>query len=668
IGGFLIGSRSTTYILTGPGDLFRPSLAKITVKDWPGLLEWCKKFKTRIDAGPRMLAFEALALDKLGHTQKAKELLENMLAGGVLDSLALNTYVTITVRCGYVQEAIDAAEKIMEAATSKRQQMDCIRLLFNLIQQSDHGSQRLLALAVQMGRLADQDSEIEESSYLIMFLMATPREDQVPTQPELAEFRQRCDAFFVKFPESKILKRGVFRENSSGSELIEQIKGFIGVSEDREAFQRRIENQLQLGLAVVPFSWRPNLVLSYIHDTVHLWEIAKTSSIDDKKYHLTMLNDAEWTPPSAASVSDRTPLLDLTALLVLFDLALIDTAIRFFGSIAIAKATLERLASLVSPFSGSPSRSKCVALQDALKPHFGSIIQPSVSKLAEEDSDENRVFGRELREITQLCQQDDSYRLYSDDLFFRIFVAQGSKPDGICTLDALAGFEQAGLLTRQDAARKISMLCRWHVGLLVQFDDLVALLPLELSEVSTVRQGIELLDQHSDFTAVIDAIWDFRAPFNKTLDHAAAVLRRLIEETTLSNSALASLIGLWFVKAGLKSDAPQNPLRILTKAITRAALSPNLTEAASSKLWNVYAQLVEFHHGALMDVRKEREAVGLLGAECAKLQTTDAELGQTIQSALRLGLTEGTSTDADFMAGFSTALVRIGTQTNQARR
>src|SRR5690606_23621547 len=26
IGGFLIGSRSTTYILTGPADLFRPSL------------------------------------------------------------------------------------------------------------------------------------------------------------------------------------------------------------------------------------------------------------------------------------------------------------------------------------------------------------------------------------------------------------------------------------------------------------------------------------------------------------------------------------------------------------------------------------------------------------------------------------------------------------------
>jgi len=29
IGGFLIGSRSTTYILTGPEDLFRPSLDRV---------------------------------------------------------------------------------------------------------------------------------------------------------------------------------------------------------------------------------------------------------------------------------------------------------------------------------------------------------------------------------------------------------------------------------------------------------------------------------------------------------------------------------------------------------------------------------------------------------------------------------------------------------------
>lgn len=647
-------------------------LALVTVKDWNGLLDWCKKFKTRVDAGPRMLAFEALALDRLGYTQDARELLEKMLAGGMLDSLALNTYVTIMVRCGYVQEALDAAEKIMEAATSKRQQMDCTRLLFNLIQQSDPGSKRLLALARQMGRLADPTSEVEEGIYLVMFLMATLNENNAPAQPDLADFQQRAEAFFARFPDSKIIQRRAFRDDSSSLEIIAQLKDIAGISEDREAFQRRLENQMQQGLLVVPFSWRPKLVLSSVHDVVHLWEIAKNSSVDDKKYHLTMLTDTDWTPPTAASLRDCTPLLDLTALLILFDLGLIDTVVRFFGRVGIAKATLETLATLVNPFSGSPLGSKCAALQNALKPHLSAIIQPSISELedADEENDDDEdgdgkdgaVLGREHKEITHLCQHGDGYRLYSDDLAFRVLAAKDGKPNGICTLDVLAGLEEDGLLTRQDVALKVSMLCGWRVGLVVRFDNLVALLPHELDKVSNAKQGMEILDQHPEFMAIITAVWDFRARFDKTLEHASAVLRRLAEETTLSNGALASLLGQWFVKAGLKNDAPPNALGVLTKAITRAALLPNLSKATTAKLWAVYIQLVEFHHGPFMDERKERDAIRLLGAECAKLQVTKVGLGEMAHSSLRRGLTEGTSADADFMSGYAEALLRLATQ------
>lgn len=665
-----VAERVREKVEPSPAMAAHVGLALVTVKDWDGLLDWCNKFKTRVDAGPRMLAFEALALDRLGHTQDARELLEKMLAGGMLDSLALNTYVTIMVRCGYVQEALDAAEKIMEAATLKRQQTDCTRLLFNLIQQSDPGSKRLLALATQMGRLADPKSEVEEGIYLVMFLMATLNENNAPTQPDLADFQQRAEAFFARFPDSKIIQRRAFRDDSSNLEIIAQLNAIAGISEDREAFQRRLENQMQQGLTVIPFSWRPKLVLSSVHDVVHLWEIAKVSSVDDKKYHLTMLTETEWSPPTAASLQDRTPLLDLTALLVLFDLGLINATMQFFGKVGIAKATLETLATLVNPFSGSPLGSKCSALQNALKPHLNAIVQPSVSELADADEDmdggDDSVLGREHKEIIHLCQQDDSYRLYSDDLCIRMLAAKGDKPNGICTLD-VPGLEEAGLLTRQDVARKVSMLCGWRVGLVVRFDDLVALLPPELAKVSNVKQGMEILDRHPEFMTIITAVWDFRARFDKTLEHAAAVLRRLAEETTLPNGALASLLGQWFVKAGLKNDAPPIALGVLTKAITRAALLPNLSKATAAKLWAVYIQLVEFHHGSLMDERKERDAIRLLGAECAELQLTKGRLGEMAQSSLRRGLTEGISADADFMAGYSETLLRLATQASQRR-
>lgn len=681
-----VAQRVRQDVEASPSMAVHIGMALVTVKDWGQLLQWCQASKARMGAGARMQAFEALALDRLGDTQKARELLEAMLDGGVLDSLALNTYVTIMVRCGFVQEALEAAEKIMDSAGSKRQQMDCIRLLFNLIQHSEPGSRRLLALAVQMGALADSKSEVEEGIYLVMFLMATLSEKNTPEPADLADFRKRADAFFRAFPDSRIIKQATLRENASGQELLEQLKAIAGITEDREAFQRRLENQMQQGLTVVPFSWRPKLVLSSVHDVVHLWEIGKQSNADDKKYHLTMVTDIEWAPASAATLRKRVPLLDLTALLVLFDLALIDPVVQFFGKVAISKATLETLATLVNPFSGSPVAAKCSALQDALKPHLNSIIQPSISELKDNDeddnqesseapdepqherSDEDRVLGREHQEITRLCQHDDTYRLYSDDLAFRVLAGKSDKPDGICTLDVLAGLEEVGLLSREDVARRISTLCGWRVGLVVRLQEVLSLLPAGLAKVSSTKQGMELLDQQPEFMTVITALWDFRARFDKTLDHAAAVLRYLAEGSNLPIEALSSIFGQWFVKAGMKNDAPTSALGVLTKAITRAAADPNLSAATVSKFWAVYLQLVEFHHGPKMDEAKEREAIRLLGAECAKLQVTADGAGEVVHATLRRGLTDATSRDSDFSGAYSETLLRLRTQRDQRSR
>jgi tetratricopeptide (TPR) repeat protein len=655
-----VAKRVREKVEPSPAMAAHVGLALATTEDWASLLKLCRDFKVRVDSGPNMLAFEALALDRLGYTEEARQLLEQMLAGGVLDSLALNTYVAIMVRCGYVQEAIEAAEKILESAKSNTQRMDCIRLLFNLIQHSDPTSKRLLALAVKMGQLAAPNSEVQEGIYLMMFLMATLTETNAPSQQELTEFHQKAEAFFIKFPNSPIIKKGEIRRDISPEELTAQFKAIIGITEEREAFHARLENQLQQGVMVVPFSWRPKRVLSSVHDVVQLWEMAKVSSVDDRKYHLTMLVDLQWNPPSAASLRDRTPLLDLTALLVLFDLSLINPMVQFFGKIAIAKATLEMLAKLAHPFSGSPMSGKCAALQEALKPHLSSIVQPSIPNLTDDEKGGEWLFGREQKEITQLCRDENSsFRLYSDDLAFRVFCAESNTPDGICTLDVLGGLEEVGLLTRNKVAQSISKLCGWRVGLVVRLEELVSLIPNELAQTKNVRQGINILDANPQFIAVISALWDFRAKFDKTLDHATAVLRHLADQTTLPDLALAALLGQWFVKAGMKNDAPTQALGILTKAITRAAQPDNLAKSTAKKFWAVYRALVEFHHGSRMDESKEREAILLLGAECAKLQVTAPGAGENVYFGLIQALTEGTSDYSYFRSGYSNTLVHL---------
>lgn len=666
-----VAQRVRQKVEPSPAMAAHVGMAMVTLKRWSELLGFCAEFKARVDTAPRMAAFEALALDRVGRTAEARDALEQMIAGGIVDNLALNTYVIIMIRCGFVQEALDAAEKIMESADSKRQRIDCIRLLFNLIQYSDPSSSRLLALAIQMGALADPRSEVEEGIYLLMFIIATISESNKPSPKDLATFHQRAESFFKEFPDSKIVRQVQWRDDAPPEEMLAQLRKVAGVTEDREAVQKRLENQLRSGISAAPFAWRPRLILSSVQDVVHLWEIAKVSGADDRQYHLTTLTDTDWAPPLASTLRERTPLLDITALLVLFDLGLLDAAVQFFGKIAIAKSTLETLAQWVNPFSGSPMRSKCAALQDALKPHLSSILQPSVASLPEDDeedtSDEqevdvdkvrHRALGRENQEIARLCRERASeLRLYSDDLAYRV-VCGGDNHDGFCTLDLLGALEEVGTLTRTEIAGKIARLCGWRVGLVVRFEDLVSLLPPELNSVRSVREGVQLLDADAAFTATVSALWDFRGKFQSTLPHAGAVIRRLCDETTVPDMSITALSAQWQFKVGLKADAPA-ATELPTLLIVQAAVVSPLQPSSARKLWNIYKGLVEQLYGDRMDVQKEREAIRQAGLLCARLQSSQPPGGEVAFQGLRNGLTGGTSDDSDFEAAYSRELTRL---------
>ena len=653
-----LSEKITEHYVLSPAVAARLGLALVTLRDWQGIVELCQSNRVRVEPGNRMGAFEALALDHLGETEKARDRLLKIVATGSDDPLALNTYATIATRCGYVDDAVEAAERALETARSKGEQLEFVKLLFFLIQFSDPTSDRLLELALRAGELVDQSVESQEGTYLMMHLSGTlgGRSD-IDLARDREQFRTRAEAFFRNFPNSRMLWRGEIREGASGTELVESLKALAGMTPDREAFQKRMERSLQQGLNTVPFSWRPRLVLSYISDIVHLWEVAKVSSRDDRQYHLVMVNDTGWQPIGADALRKRVPLLDWTALLVLNDLGLIDAVIPFFGQIAVARATMEELAEFTNPVFGSPKRSKCLELQNALKPHLASILQPSPPEEASEASPA-RVIGRSNSEIVEILgKEPERYRLYSDDESLRIFCAAGSEVDGFCTLDVLAALTEVGQLSPIEKAGKIAQLCEWRVWVIVQLSEIVRLLPPAAFTARTVRQAVEILDAEPRFISVISALWDYRATFEKVLEHAASVLRILVDQALLPEIGLAALMRHWHVKAAMKSDAPDQALETIVILIIAAALRGHLPKASAKGLWAVYRLLVESHHGDQMDERLERVAIRLLGSKCAQLESVAASEGLRIYTKLNESLTRGTIDQSEFANAYTTARI-----------
>ena len=643
---------------TLPGDAaVHLGMALVTMRRWAELLTLCQEVGRQFEGITRLTAFEGMALDRLGRTDEARRLLDGLIRDGKTDRFALNTYVNIMARGGFIDEAIKTTERILELAVADAQKMECVRLLFKLEQSANPASPRLVELAQRMGDLSDPTVEEEEGVFLMMMLTGTLLIKEPPKPELLNAFHARCDAFFQRFPHSRIIKSAEIQSEASADEFLKSIHDAIGLDEKQLAFHAKMENQLQAGSIPIPYAWRPRRVLRNVNDVVELWEITKRSSADDRKYHLQMMV-APWTARPAASTRALIPLIDLTSLLVVSDLGIFDHLFSHFKKVAISKGTLIELSKLTQPLSGSPWLTKCKDLQDRLRGHFDQILQPG-SEPTDEDAPELHAAAEEIKRI---CSTG-AYTLYSDDVMMRIYCGGDNvNAQGICTGDLLSALEEAGILTTVEVAQKVSLLCSWHVGLQIEFKHQMAIVPDEVRTAGSVRRGVDILHNAPSFMAMATSMWDYRSDFLAGATHVGNVIQLMVEDVGLPPTAIASFVGIWYVKAKLRSDAPHPPMNLLAKTIQLAAAHiSQMTEEKSRRLWAVYLGLVEFEFGDRMDEQAERDAIELMAGFCANhdIEVHDPRL-ENFSSRFAKGFTPGTANADVFAKASVLAKVQIG--------
>ena len=249
-------------------------------------------------------------------------------------------------------------------------------------------------------------------------------------------------------------------------------------------------------------------------------------------------------------------------------------------------------------------------------------------------------------------------------MIFRLYCGGDDiNSQGICTGDLLSGLEEIGTLTTTDVANKLATLCAWHVGLVIDFKYQLAIVPDALRTTGTVAKGVDLLQNTSSFMSMATALWDFRSKFVSNFSHAGSVLKAMIEDADLPPTAIASFLGIWYIKAKLQPDALLPPMYILTKIVLLAAAynNPPMNTTSAQRLWSVFLSLVEFEYGDHMDEQKEREAIQLMAEECADWDAEAHSISSSLVSErLAMGLTAGTA-NADFFVKINTmAKVKIG--------
>jgi hypothetical protein len=646
-----VAARVRLTIRLSPMIAVKIGVALTTKERWNLLLALCEEANREFEVTGRIRAFQALALDQLGRSDEARAILEGMLEGGIEDGLALNTYVNIMVRWGFTEKAKAAAELILERVQSNERRFECVRMLFNLEQHADPTSPRLVDLAFRMGALASCDDEVEEGLFIAMVIAATSFETAVLSDARKEEFQARANAFFERFPQSKIISRVAFSIEGSAEEMLRSMKSAMGISDEREQERERLEAQLQSGELPLPFAWRPRLALGNVQDVVHLWELAKRSTADEKKFHLQMII-GNWEERPAASFRSKTPLFDLHTLFVLEDLELLDSVFDFFPKVAISQGTLGELTKLSQAFSGSIFRQRCIAVQDRLRPHLAQILQPHGAPFAE-DAHLPSSSGA----LQSLVRTGD-YIVYSDDAALRMWLLEDKWAiDGMCTLDLLCGLEEIGLLTTNKVAAKLSQLCDWNVGVQIQLRHQLALIPETARLAPRVLEAAELLRGVAPFMALARGMWGVHTDFIRVLNHVGAVVRQLVQDPDVPDVAIGAFVSVWIDHATARRNMPLPALQLAAHVAVSAVTPEKLPIQAARRLWNVYFGLVEAVKSA-PDPNPYGLALARVAQKAGELDKQVAKAGITPQSTLGQRLMAGLDINSNAWIAFAAAYLR----------
>ena len=610
---------------------------------WGDVLRMSEEALTRFGREPRLVAIRAVALDAMGNTPEALGLLEAASPETMEDSYALEVYANIFARCGFGERARDLVTKLLEKTDDKKRKLQFFRMLFVLEMSIDHQSPRLLAYCEKYGELNNKEDEGEEGTYLQLCLLATLSGKEKASEQQKASFQKRVETYTENFPESPYLRAVHMKEGASARELLQQLEKVTGVDESVRERLRRNEELLKRGQMIVPFPVRRGYLLN-VCDLLHLWEVSKVASSDDRQYHL-VLEYGEYQQRRGEDLLRKVPLVDEISLLILNDLGLLGLLFQVFEKVAIARSTVGRLQNwgqhMISTFSPIAK-----SITGILRENIHKIYQPSCGA-----HDVGEVRYPELEEYRDIIKNNAGLVMYSDDAPSRLIVyGDAYKEEGMTTLDLIEIAKDRGVITQVEAARKIARMCSWNIGgISVKYLDILWVIKHEFTGREQRPEVMEKLDRNEELNHFIRYIWKYREPYKKCLNDIGSFVSMMIsgvKDVQIPNNIVGCIWSTWYWKVALKTQAETSKLAYLGRsfcAISGGVLGRTNDRrkqvTASEKLWSIYNGLVEDIHGDEMSDAIYDESVRMVAKFAAESAPSSRD---KMHDFIRLGIVEGT--------------------------
>jgi hypothetical protein len=623
--------------------------ALTTLKRWNEAAAEAKSAQERFGLDERLLAMGAVAEEMVGRTASALSMLERAMAVGTDRISVVHNYMGLALRLGRMGAVRAAIDKLLGLVTDRAERLELMRLS-TLIHVQENRPLDALAAVSGVGHLVDRSVEQEEGMYLNLVMVTSLSGPPVDDAQKL-DFAERVDAFCAKWPQSTLFRRVEVPANGITplDDLHKLLDPLVGDSRARlREFELR-ERRANRGEVAIPFIVRPGYVLHYIGNPFHLWEVAKRSKPSDLQFHLAIAHvDTE---PKSQNPRRDTPLLDLTALLVLDSLDLFDKLFLIFDRIAIPQLTVTFVSQQASSFLGGGAGSGTAKSILARINHWlHRIDQPASS-----DRRATRAVaaGPVLVDYVKLAEQR-SWLTYSDDSIVRRMLHADAPNAPVCTtLDVLDLLDLGEIMTAAQVAGVLAHLANWNVVISVPDRTLIASLVGALPEdfKGDASRRVEQFQRHSPFTTLSRAVWNPGKNASDLVVHMGQLLQSMLQNPESDGDSVAAVLASWFIRVRMLQDPGVLAWKLACYPVVLAL--NRLPDSFSGRLVNVLqraiAATVSEQH---MSVAIEAQVANELGSISASLAKRDSSIGGALLRKLLIAMPPGTANGDHCMEGY----------------
>jgi len=527
----------------------------------------------------------------------------------------LEVYINIAARCGLIEKAKTLVTSLLEKTDKKKNKLRLLRMMFSIELYIAPDSDKILDICLRYGEICDQNDEVEEGVYLLYFLAATLDPNKRVEEQYIKEFQERLLVYRVKFPESRILRSFANGEGAPET-ILDQIAKITGLTEEKKKWYEHNENILKFSRYPVPFIVRPSLLIN-VTNFLHLWELSKIAGLDYPQYLLTICI-GEYKYKKLQDIRERIPLLDETALIVLFELGLLEFIFNVFHNIAIAKETIINFMNVAQYFGIMTFQAKAKEIISILSRHISKIYQPSSKKLMDED---NIFKGLDHHKSVY----DRSTQIFfSDDVILRIYICGDDQfNDSMSSIDTIEILREKGILSHKTAAEKYAKLCSFNVvGVPISFKDILIILEDDLPGGETIENILTMLGNHKNFKSIINGTWGYKGNYQKQLKDIGQFVAYMISQTdgiSVEPNIIAAIWYYWFQKVQFNIAAEKTKIHFFARSFLSVSIElmkrlgqdcTNITYWQNG--WSIYNTLIEFSYGDNMSQAIEKQSKILL--------------------------------------------------------